>query len=149
LRIHSAEQDTYEEWMVQLIKSGETERVKALVSKAELESEGGDFRSTGYVLGIVQRAANRVESDNERKIELAVGLIGALLNALPAAQQVTAAVYLEIVNDARKLGANGVHLGDVLMHGLKSALAGDANIRSRDLLQQGYADAIDSRNATR
>jgi hypothetical protein len=149
LRIHSAEQDTYEEWIVQLLKSGESEFVKALVAKAGLESEGGDFRSTGYVLGIVQRSANRVDRDNERKIELAVGLTGALLNALPAAQQVVAALYLEILNDARKLTANGMNLGDVLMHSLKTALAGDANIQSRDQLQQGYADAIDSRNVTR
>ncbi len=149
LRIHSAEQDTYEEWIVQLLKSGEAELVKALLAKAGLESEGGDFRSTGYVLGIVQRAANRVDRDNERKIELAVGLTGGLLNALPAAQQVVAALYLEILNDARKLTANGMNLGDVLMHSLKTALAGDANIQSRDQLQQGYADAIDSRNVTR
>jgi hypothetical protein len=128
-KIHSAAQDTYEEWIVQLLRSG--------------------LWWTGYVLAIIQRAANRIDRDKAAQADFVVNVIGGLLNALPSLGQVAASVMLELTNKARQDAASGKNVGDVLMHALKKALEGESHRQDRQLLGDGYADGIDSKTATR
>ena len=148
-KIHSAAQDTYEEWMVQLLRSGCYDLVQTLVVNAGRASEGGDLWWTGYVLGIVQRAANRIDRDKASQADFVVNVIGGLLNALPSLAQVAASLALEIVNKARQNSDEGQNIGDLLMHGLKTALAGEAHKEDRRELGAGFTDALDSHGATR
>ena len=135
--------------MVQLLNSGETTLAKSLVTKAGTPSEGGDLWWTGYLLGIVQRAANRIDRDREAQAQFAVAVIGALLNALPVTIMVPAALLLEIVDEARGDALKGENLGDLLLHGMKASLTGEGHRAVRDLLGNGFADALDSRVQTR
>lgn len=148
-KIHSAAQDTYEEWMVQLLRSGCYGLVQTLVTNAGRSSEGGDLWWTGYVLAIIQRAANHIDRDRAAETDFVVNVIGGLLNALPSLGQVAASVMLELTNKARQDAASGKNIGDVLMHALKKALEGENHRQDRQLLGDGYADGIDSKTATR
>jgi hypothetical protein len=149
LKIHSAAQDTYEEWMVQLLRSGRYDLVQNLTINVGRPSEGGDLWWTGYVLAIVQRAANRIDRDSSAQADFVVNVIGGLLNSLPSLGQVAASVMLELTNKARQDAETGKNIGDVLMHALKLALEGESHRQDRKLLGDGYADGIDSKGATR
>lgn len=149
LKIHSASQDTYEEWMVQLLRSGSYNLVQNLVSNASNSSAGGGLWWTGYMLGIVQRAANRIGRDKAAQADFVSNVIGGLLNALPSLAQVAGSLAVEILNKAREDVSNGQNVGDVLMHSLKTALAGESHKEDRRELGAGFVDALDSRIDTR
>jgi hypothetical protein len=138
-QVHSGQHATFVEWMRLLLKFGQTSRIVSLVS-ATTESSGGDWRWPGYLLAIVDRAAEKVKQERDDALNLASDLISAFLNAASLGFQILGESAKTLALYVRSTVKSGEDLGKFLETGIAKALEGKGFEVERDRYIVGKND---------
>ena len=142
LDTHSAQQITYVEWIKQLIKSGQTEKVVELVTIANKTSPD-DWGWAGYVVAIISRASRSIEDENRGLIEfveLASEIASALLNAASLTVQIVAETAKSLALFIRSKATDGMELDSLIEIAIAQTLEGPEHRLSRIQYSEGKQD---------
>jgi hypothetical protein len=141
MRLRKFESSTYVEWLTELIELNEAKPTIQLLMNFKKSSEDPeDLWMLGYVTGLLLRAQHNVEQRLEARIAFLVGIVGALLNALPTMGQVVGAIALEVEEGIRNDMQGGMSEAAVMHKAVTKRLG--SNTTLLDKFDGGYLNAL-------
>ena len=142
LAIHSAQHPTYVEWVKQLLKSGESNKVADLVGTVTGISQD-KWWWAGYMVAIVNRASTIIESEDNAVIglvDLAADIASAILNGAKLAAQIAGETIKSIASFIRSNASEGMNLAALIEIGIAHELEGENGRTSREQYIFGKGD---------
>jgi hypothetical protein len=135
------ESSSYVEWLTELIELHVAKpTIELLMNFQKGSNKPDDLWMLGYVTGVLLRAQHNVEQRLEERIAFAVGVVGALLNALPTGGQVLGAVALEIEEGIRNDMKSGMNEAAVIFKAVTKRLGDQTDLL--DKFGGGYLNAL-------
>jgi hypothetical protein len=142
LGIHSAQHPTYVEWIKQLLKSGESNKVADLVGTVTGIPQD-KWWWAGYMVAIVTRASTIIESEDNAVIglvDLAADIASAILNGAKLATQIAGETIKSIASFIRSNASEGMNLAALIEIGIAQELEGENGRTSRGQYISGKGD---------
>jgi hypothetical protein len=141
MRLRKFESSTYVEWLTELIELKEAKpTVDLLTNFKKGSTDPEDLWMLGYVTGLLLRAQHNVEQRLEARIAFLVGIVGALLNALPTMGQVGGAIALEIEEGIRSDLQGGMSEAAVMHKAVTKRMGSNTDLLGK--FDLGYLNAL-------
>ena len=135
------ELDTFRTWSVLLLQSGQAGVLTDLLNSIRQSTKKSDVFFVGYIVGLIQRAESEIADNLQAKLDLALGVMGALLNAFSPAIVVSGSLGVVLLSEVGSGVRSGRQIWQVLSQQLDRRFNNDPELHA--LLFAGRHQAYD------
>jgi hypothetical protein len=122
---HKYELDTFRTWASLVLRSGNSRMLISILSSIKQSTRKSDVFFMGYIVGLIQRAESALVDDMRAKIDLALGIVGALLNAFSPAIVVSGTLGVVTLQTVTSRIEGGTPLWEVVSEQVAQRLNSD------------------------